>query len=159
MRLQCSEFRTNQIFWETYTGKMYMVSQDAFVRAKFKGCWSMEHLAELCERIAATTKKTEKVAMVAEYFRARELQDAAITAVFLSGRAFPAFDERTLQIGGSALWKLVAEITGAQVLGHDGDLLQFLGGGGDALASFSQLVHENRAQPAGHRRRRCHKLV
>ncbi len=72
----------------------------------------MYRLAELCERIAATTKKTEKVAMVAEYFRSRDLQDAAISAVFLSGRAFPAFDERTLQIGGSALWKLVGEITG-----------------------------------------------
>jgi ATP-dependent DNA ligase len=74
----------------------------------------MQQLAELCERIAATTKKTEKVAMVAEYFRSRELEDAAISAVFLSGRAFPAFDERTLQIGGSLLWKLVGELTGAR---------------------------------------------
>ncbi len=74
----------------------------------------MQQLAELCERIAATTRKTEKVAMVAEYFRARELKDAAISAVFLSGRAFAAFDERTLQIGGSLLWKLVGEITGAR---------------------------------------------
>ena len=72
----------------------------------------MQTLSELCERIAATTKKTEKVAMVAEYFRAREASDAAIAAVFLSGRAFAAFDERTLQIGGSLLWKLVGEITG-----------------------------------------------
>lgn len=74
----------------------------------------MQRLAELCERIAATTKKTEKVAFLAEYFRSRELPDAAISAVFLSGRAFPAFDERTLQIGGSLLWKLVAELTGAR---------------------------------------------
>jgi DNA ligase-1 len=74
----------------------------------------MQQLAELCERIAATTKKTEKVAMVAEYFRSREIEDAAISAVFLSGRAFPAFDERTLQIGGSLLWKLVGELTGAR---------------------------------------------
>jgi DNA ligase-1 len=72
----------------------------------------MQRLAELSERVAATTKKTEKVAFLAEYFRSRELPDAAISAVFLSGRAFPAFDERTLQIGGSLLWKLVAEITG-----------------------------------------------
>jgi DNA ligase 1 len=70
----------------------------------------MQCLAELCERIAATTKKTEKTAMVAEYIRSRELRDAAISAVFLSGRAFPAFDERTLQIGGSLLWKLVVEL-------------------------------------------------
>jgi len=42
------------------------------------------------------------------------LADAAISAAFLSGRAFPAFDERTLQIGGSLLWKLVGELTGAR---------------------------------------------
>ena len=74
----------------------------------------MQRLAELCERIVATTKKTEKIAMVAEYFRSRDLPDAAVSAVFLSGRAFPAFDERTLQIGGSLLWKLVGEITGVR---------------------------------------------
>src|SRR5271157_3083488 len=70
----------------------------------------MQRLAETCEGIAATTKKTEKTAIVAAYLRSRELGDAAISAVFLSGRAFPAFDERTLQIGGALLWKLVAEL-------------------------------------------------
>src|ERR1700760_2976252 len=60
---------------------------------------SMQKLSELCEQIGATTKKTEKVALVAEYFRTREADDAAIAAVFLAGRAFAAFDERTLQIG------------------------------------------------------------
>ncbi len=70
----------------------------------------MQRLVELCERLGATTKKTEKVAMLGEYLRSRELVDASISAVFLSGRAFPAFDERTLQIGGASLWKLVAEL-------------------------------------------------
>lgn len=74
----------------------------------------MQPLAELCERIAATTKKTEKVAMLAEYFRSCAAGDAAISAVFLSGRAFAAFDERTLQIGGSLLSKLVGELAGAE---------------------------------------------
>src|SRR6202044_1125731 len=68
---------------------------------------------ETCERIGATTKKLEKTRIVAEYFRAREIEDAAISAVFLSGRAFPAFEERTLQVGGSLLWKVVKEVTGA----------------------------------------------
>jgi len=74
----------------------------------------MQPLPELCERIGATTKKTEKTTLLAEYFHSREPADAAISAVFLSGRAFPAFDERTLQVGGSLLWKLVGEITGAR---------------------------------------------
>jgi len=78
----------------------------------------MEKLAETCERIAATTKKLEKTAIVADYFRSRELGDASISAVFLSGRAFPAFDERTLQIGGALLWKLIIELAG----GHEAAL-------------------------------------
>ena len=74
----------------------------------------MQPLAELCERIAATTKKTAKVALLAEYLRSRDLRDASISALFLSGRAFPAFEERTLQIGGAGLWKLVIELAGGR---------------------------------------------
>jgi ATP-dependent DNA ligase I len=73
----------------------------------------MERLAETCERIAATTKKSEKVAILAEYFRSREQADARTSAVFLSGRAFPAFEEKTLQVGGALLWKIVAELADA----------------------------------------------
>ncbi len=73
----------------------------------------MQRFAETCERVAATSKKLEKTAIVAEYLRSRGLADVAISAVFLSGRAFPSFEERTLQIGGSLLWKVVQDLTGA----------------------------------------------
>ncbi len=49
----------------------------------------MQQLAETGERIAATTKKTEKIAILAEYLCSREPGDAAISAVFLSGRCLP----------------------------------------------------------------------
>jgi DNA ligase-1 len=78
----------------------------------------MEALAQTCERIAATTKKSEKIAILAGYFRSRELSDAMISAVFLSGRAFPALEERTLQVGSSLLWKIVAEFAD----GREGEL-------------------------------------
>jgi DNA ligase-1 len=74
----------------------------------------MQPLAELCQRIAATPRKSEKVALVSDFFNSCEVANAALSAVFLSGRAFPAFDERTLQIGGSLLWKLVADLSGAR---------------------------------------------
>ena len=70
----------------------------------------MLQLAETCEHIAATTKKLKKTAIVADYLLSRDVEDAAVSAIFLSGRAFPAFDERTLQIGGSALWRLMVEL-------------------------------------------------
>ena len=69
----------------------------------------MQALAQNCERIAATTRKSEKIAILADYFRARQLSHAVISAIFLSGQAFPAFEQRTLQVGGSLLWKVVAE--------------------------------------------------
>ena len=83
-------------------------------RALWPAANPMDRLAETCQRIAATTKKTEKVSILAEYFRSQELGDGAVSALFLSGRAFPAFEERTLQVGGSAVWRLVAELSGAR---------------------------------------------
>src|SRR5579862_8329521 len=72
----------------------------------------MIKLAETCERIAATTKKLEKTTIVAEYFKARTPEEASVSAVFLSGRPFPAWEEATLQVGGRVLWRIVAELSG-----------------------------------------------
>ena len=71
----------------------------------------MREFAETCEAVAATTKKTEKVRLVAEYFLRRP-DEAAQAAIFLSGRAFPMWEERTLQVGGNLLWRAVAEVSG-----------------------------------------------
>ncbi|HLJ28633.1 MAG TPA: ATP-dependent DNA ligase [Candidatus Angelobacter sp.] len=70
----------------------------------------MQEFAATCEAVAATTKKTEKVRLVAEYFLLRP-SEAAQAAVFLSGRVFPAWEERTLQVGGRLLWRAVAELS------------------------------------------------
>ena len=70
----------------------------------------MRRLAEACERIAETTKKLEKTRIVADYFRSCSTEEAAISAVFLSGRPFPVWEETTLQVGGRLLWRVVAEL-------------------------------------------------
>ncbi len=70
----------------------------------------MRQLAETCERIAATTKKNEKVRIVVEYFQSQATVEASIAAVFLSGRVFPAYEELTLQVGGTMLWQVLREI-------------------------------------------------
>ena len=72
----------------------------------------MLKFAETCERIAATTKKLEKVAIVGDYFRAVSPDEASVAAVFLSGRPFPVWEETTLQVGGSLLWRIVQELSG-----------------------------------------------
>src|SRR5882762_3989383 len=70
----------------------------------------MRRLASACEAIAGTTKKLQKIAMVADYLKSRSPQEAGISAVFLSGRPFPVWEETTLQVGGSLLWRLLAEL-------------------------------------------------
>ena len=72
----------------------------------------MQKLAEAGERIAATTRKLEKIAIVAEYLKARTPEEASVSAVFLSGRPFPVWEETTLQVGGRVLWRIVAELSG-----------------------------------------------
>ncbi len=72
----------------------------------------MRKLAETCEAIASTTKKLLKIAIVAEYLKSRTTEEAALSAVFLSGRAFPAWEEATLQVGGALLWRVVEELSG-----------------------------------------------
>ncbi|MGA8216229.1 MAG: ATP-dependent DNA ligase [Candidatus Sulfotelmatobacter sp.] len=72
----------------------------------------MQKLAETCEAVAATTKKLQKTATVADYLKSRAPEEAAVSAVFLSGRAFPAWAGTTLQVGGSLLWRVIAELSG-----------------------------------------------
>jgi DNA ligase-1 len=73
----------------------------------------MERFAQLCESIAHTSSRNAKIALVAEYLRSVSLAEAAIAAVFLSGRPFPAYEQATLQVGGALLWRAVSEISGA----------------------------------------------
>jgi DNA ligase-1 len=73
---------------------------------------SMRKFAETCEAIAGTTKKLVKVGIVAEYFTSRAVEEASVSAVFLSGKPFPAWEETTLQVGGRLLWGVVIEISG-----------------------------------------------
>jgi DNA ligase-1 len=88
----------------------------------------MLRFAQLCESIAATTKKTEKVSLVADYLRSAPVEEAALGALYLCGRVFPRREERVLSIGFSILLRAVAKVAEknpaqlAPVLRHHGDL-------------------------------------
>jgi DNA ligase-1 len=72
----------------------------------------MRKFVEACERIAGTTKKLEKIAIVANYLKSSSPEEASVAAIFLSGRPFPAWEETTLQVGGRLLWQVVEELSG-----------------------------------------------
>lgn len=67
---------------------------------------------QTCDAIGGTTKKLEKTALVAAYIRATPLDEAAIAAIFLSGRPFPSHEEATLQVGGALLWRVISDLSG-----------------------------------------------
>ncbi|MCU1310405.1 MAG: ligase ATP-dependent (dnl1) [Candidatus Angelobacter sp.] len=73
----------------------------------------MHSLAALCESISRTTRKNEKISLVAAYFQSNTVADSAIASIFLSGRAFPAYEETTLNIGGALLARVLLDITHA----------------------------------------------
>ncbi len=73
---------------------------------------AMLQFAQTAESIGATNSKLAKTALVAEYFCSLPVDQAAIAAVFFSGRPFAAYEEITLQVGGSLLWRVIAELSG-----------------------------------------------
>ena len=72
----------------------------------------MLRFAQTCEAIATTTKKLEKTRIVADYLKSLPPDEAAIAAIFFSGRPFPAYRDTPLQVGGSLLWRMIAELSG-----------------------------------------------
>src|SRR5579863_685970 len=72
----------------------------------------MRSFPQACEKIAGITKKLEKVAIVADLLTSLSPENSSVAAVFLSGRPFPVWEETTLQVGGTLLWRVVAELSG-----------------------------------------------
>ena len=72
----------------------------------------MQGFEAAAERVGGTTKKLEKRAVLAEYLKSLAADDAALAAIFFSGRPFAVWEETTLQVGGTLLWRLVEELSG-----------------------------------------------
>jgi DNA ligase-1 len=130
----------------------------------------LEPWAELCERLAGTTKKLEKRAWMADYLRAVPVEAAALAALYLSGTPFRETDRRQLSVGGASLWRVVKELTQAsdatmhEAYRRHGDMgaaafaLFAIKGGAtkptltidDAAESFSQMAAAKGTAPRQH---------
>ncbi|HEY6447558.1 MAG TPA: ATP-dependent DNA ligase [Acidobacteriaceae bacterium] len=69
--------------------------------------------AELCDALAATTKKLEKRALIADYLHSLPVHDAGRAALWLAGAPFAETDPRVLNIGGALLQKAIAQLAAA----------------------------------------------
>jgi DNA ligase-1 len=74
---------------------------------------SLQQFAQLCQELAATSKKLEKRSLIANYLKTQALKDASKAALYLSGQPFAETDRRTLNVGGSLLSKAVSQLSGA----------------------------------------------
>jgi DNA ligase 1 len=69
--------------------------------------------ADVCDALAATTKKLEKRALIATYLQTMDVDDAGRAALWLCGMPFPETDARVLNVGGSLLSKAILQLSGA----------------------------------------------
>jgi DNA ligase-1 len=70
----------------------------------------MRRWSDLAERVAATTRTSEKTALLADYLRSLTPDELPIAAVFLTGRPFPEADQRAAGLGWSAIASTLADL-------------------------------------------------
>jgi DNA ligase-1 len=75
---------------------------------------NMRRWAEVADRVSATTKTSEKTAILAAYLSSLDIDDLSVAAVFLTGRPFPETDQRTVGVGWSGLAAAVRAVAGVE---------------------------------------------
>lgn len=65
------------------------------------------------EQISAAAAKLEKVRLLSEYLTTLDKERLSIAAIYFTGRAFPQNDLRTVQVGGSVIYRALAAATQA----------------------------------------------
>ena len=73
----------------------------------------MRRWSDLAERVAATTRTSEKTALLADYLRDLTPGELSTAVIFLTGRPFPEADQRATGLGWSAIVAAVGALTGA----------------------------------------------
>jgi DNA ligase 1 len=72
----------------------------------------MRRWSELAERVAATTRTSEKTALLADYLADLSPDELPVAAVFLTGRPFAEADQRAAGLGWSAIVSTVTDLAG-----------------------------------------------
>ena len=72
----------------------------------------MRRWSEVAERVAATTRTSEKTTLLAEYLAGLTPQELPIAVVFLTGRPFAEADQRAAGLGWSAIATTVTDLAG-----------------------------------------------
>ena len=68
-------------------------------------------LAELCEKLETTSKRTVMVSLVAEFLKRLHADEVEPATSMILGRPFPKWDKRTLEISWATLSGLIKRLT------------------------------------------------
>jgi DNA ligase-1 len=72
----------------------------------------MRRWSDLAERVASTTRTSEKTSLLADYLRTLDADELPIAVVFLTGRPFPEADQRATGIGWATIANAIGKVTG-----------------------------------------------
>lgn len=92
----------------------------------------------VAEKIAATTKRLQKAALLGSYFTSLTDSDLTLAARYFAGYIFPLRSQQTINIGSAALLNAISVVTGEEKTSLQEKLVK-LGDPGDvAFLSFTQ---------------------
>lgn len=80
---------------------------------------SFNDFAKLCLALSQTQSRLQIAALAAEFLNRIDRAEAPAAARFMVGKALPQGAEKPLNVSGRAIWKLAAEIAGAEDQGEE----------------------------------------
>ena len=104
---------------------------------------TLERFAETAERVAATTKKLEKAALLGAYFHELPDDDLARAARYFAGHQFALNDARTTNVGTGLLRDAIGEVTGLAVENLRPRYVRLGDSGEVAYEAFREAKSEN----------------
>ena len=105
----------------------------------------MRRWSETAERVAATSRTSEKVRILAEYLRTLTPAELPTAVTFFTGRPFPERDPRVLGLG----WAAIGEAVQAEADAEPGALGRAYDRSSDLGQAVYDLLSESRRRPSG----------
>ncbi len=103
----------------------------------------MRRWSELAERVAATTRTSEKTRLIAEHLRSLDPAELAPTCYFLAGRPFAQSDQRATGLG----WATIAAAVGAEAGTAPSDFSAAYDRSSDLGMAVAELLGRRATQP------------
>jgi DNA ligase-1 len=91
-------------------GNQFLQGKGSAVKVKLMQT-EFRALAELCEKLEATSKRTLMVSLVADFLKRLRADEVEPAASMILGRAFPKWDKRTLEVSWATMSGLIKRLT------------------------------------------------